>query len=285
MVQFKRPLTPSECEYGISRSNTYWMLGTTLRQTAHGMRQTLEEGGYKSRKNASKAVLASSLGRLERGLLCYEKCNVDQLPSFCESRGLMSKAMTVLGLARRLEKADDDSTFPRFLELPPEIRNLIYECHFAAYEAINHKHYQPPITLASRQMRGESLPLFYKCATFEWHFTAYNRHGRDPRFTPASRGLTMMPAAKLCQIKRFKVVWNLRYGFQRFTLLEIEFYEQNGMKVTPIVPNPHDDAKVAVLEKIVDCTTQDIGCFNKNWKLQYDHFDVFQRSVNKVLDS
>jgi hypothetical protein len=66
-----------------------------------------------------------------------------------------------------LEDADDQLSFPRFFELPPEIRDLVYGHHFSGHETMKHKHHQPPLTLASSQLRAEALPVFYKCVTFE----------------------------------------------------------------------------------------------------------------------
>lgn len=53
-------------------------------------------------------------------------------------------------------------TFPRFLDLPAELRVRIYEYHLEEMmlqtDSIVH---QPPICLASRQLRAETLSIFY----------------------------------------------------------------------------------------------------------------------------
>ncbi|PIB02976.1 hypothetical protein CB0940_11667 [Cercospora beticola] len=58
----------------------------------------------------------------------------------------------------------------RFLDLPAEIRNRIYSYYFAAsdtkpqYNLVNYR--DPPITLACKQLRRESLPIFFSECTF-----------------------------------------------------------------------------------------------------------------------
>lgn len=71
-----------------------------------------------------------AVGRCQRGLICYENCNIDELREFCKGRGINTESSTISGLARLLKKADDAITFPKFLSLPPEIRNIAYEHHF-----------------------------------------------------------------------------------------------------------------------------------------------------------
>ena len=92
--------------------------------------------------------------------MSYEGRSVDELRAFCKARGLPAKATTASRLARALEKADDLATFPRFLDLPAEIRNIIYELHFHDFDPFRGQHAQPPLTLASKQLRSEALPLF-----------------------------------------------------------------------------------------------------------------------------
>lgn len=58
----------------------------------------------------------------------------------------------------------------RFLDLPAEIRNRVYSYYFATsdtkpqYNLVNYR--DPPITLACKQLRRESLPIFFSECTF-----------------------------------------------------------------------------------------------------------------------
>lgn len=66
--------------------------------------------------------------------------------------------------------ADDDRTFDRFCDLPPEIRTQIYGLHFDALKSkCLSLPCQPPVTRASRLLRSEALPMFYGSSTFHIH--------------------------------------------------------------------------------------------------------------------
>jgi hypothetical protein len=273
MVQFKPEVGFAEEDTCKHRSNTYWMLGSLLRRCADEMRQELERRGYPCREYDSKAVLADSLGRLERGLLCYNRCNASELRLFCESRGISTRAATVSRLTRILEDADDEVSFPRFFELPPEIRVVIYEYHFNGYETMTHKHHQPPLTLACNQLRLEALPVFYKCVTFEWCF--FFDLSKNFYFTNASCNLVMMPDASLAQIKNFSVLWT-RYGSALplgKTTSEIKSYEHNGLKVSHSMLEPiiGTGAWMEDAREVISSILNEVGCSKQHWKSRVSH--------------
>lgn len=148
--------------------NSYWKLGLNgyKGRTNKELVGYLKDHGYECRNTTSRPGVVDAIGRHHRGLMSYEGRNLNELQAFCKARGLPTKATTASGLARALERADDLATFPRFFDLPAEIRNVIYELHFDDFEPFEEKFVQPPLTLASRQLRSEALPLFYDCATF-----------------------------------------------------------------------------------------------------------------------
>ena len=239
MVQFK----PVETSYHSSRrrysrltynrlicniKNSYWKLGlySYRGKTIKNLIQYLKDEGYECREKISRPGVIDAIGRHQRGLMSYEGCSVDELQAFCKARGLPAKATTASRLARALETADDLATFPRFLDLPAELRNAIYELHFHGFDSFNGEHVQPPLTMASRQLRSETLPLFYDCATF--HLSATSIHvGRPGVRRPATSihaqrpevcrpppesirilsCFTYMPAASFACINRFDLHW------------------------------------------------------------------------------
>ncbi|GAB7330334.1 hypothetical protein MBLNU13_g01969t1 [Cladosporium sp. NU13] len=71
--------------------------------------------------------------RHQRALLSYEGLTVGELRLFVVQRGLSSTTAakaTAATLKARLEQADEDATFNWFTELPPEIRQQIFEQDF-----------------------------------------------------------------------------------------------------------------------------------------------------------
>jgi len=119
----------------------------------------------------SKSRKIELCARAQRGSLPYDIYNLLELKDFARNRKIPSShgRLSVPLLTRQLERADDDATFPRFSELPPELRQAVFEHYFAsiAKERMNLVFKQPPATMASRLFRNEALPLFYRMCTFE----------------------------------------------------------------------------------------------------------------------
>jgi hypothetical protein len=142
--------------------------------------------------------------------MSYEGRGAAELQTFCKARGLPTKAITASRLARALEKADDLITFPRFFDLPAEIRNIIYELFFNALNSFESKHVQPPLTLASSQLRSEALPVFYDCATFNLRATCrmhrYNMQQHESNILH-STSLIYTPAANFKRMKNIDLHW------------------------------------------------------------------------------
>lgn len=207
MVQF---LSFDEERHVITDNNSYWKLGLSEYQNARKTIKYLEEHGYRCRENASKAVTPDAVGRYQRGLMSYQGLSVSELQSLCKAKGVSSKAKTASRLARALEKADDNATF-RFLDLPAEIRNMIYELYFLDLPDLTSSHIQPPLTLASSVLRIEALSLFYGSSTCVFTILSntdldnfgYNTTG----FFSGADKMMQMPAANLSQFKNFRVTW------------------------------------------------------------------------------
>ena len=96
--------------------------------------------------------------------MSFEGLPLHELRQYATLRGIVvDPDATATIVKAQLEKADDEATFDRFTELPPEIRQIIFQYY---YESLPSNRcapfkYQPPITMASRMIREESLPLFY----------------------------------------------------------------------------------------------------------------------------
>ncbi|GAB7336244.1 hypothetical protein MBLNU13_g09004t3 [Cladosporium sp. NU13] len=193
MVQFKTV----DIEYRNSLAwsthawpDSYWKLGLNSYRN-----RTIREPG-----------VVDAIGRYHRGLMSYEGRTVDELRAFCKARGLPTKATTASGLARALEKADDLATCSRFFDLPAGIRNVVYELHFDDFDAFKEKFVQPPLTLASKQLRSEALPLFYNCATFG--LTAGYDLPRGPKHVQLDfLSFMKMPTASFARIPKFDHHW------------------------------------------------------------------------------
>lgn len=218
MVQFlvmdelddQRHYRRGEPKIAIEDNNSYWKLGLRKDKKLRGIVEHLKDQGYRCRENATRAVALDAVGRFQRGLMSYEGLSVPELQSLCRAKGVSSKAKTASRLARALEKADDNATF-RFLDLPAEIRNMIYEVYFLDLPDLSSAHVQPPLTLVSRVLRTEALPVFYGSATFIFTILSdtdvENCASHWTGFSAGAHKMMQIPAANLSQIKNFKLTW------------------------------------------------------------------------------
>lgn len=121
--------------------------------------------------------------RAQRGLISYYGRPVAELRKFCTDRKIEDfKGMKKAGLIKVLEDEDEWSQFPRFLDLPAELRVLIYEFSFDVMIGDSYRETNalfeirpPPVTSVCKLLRQESRPLFYSPARLEiWLFIKSN---------------------------------------------------------------------------------------------------------------
>lgn len=120
--------------------------------------------------------LAYLFTRAQRGMISYYRRPVADLRKFCTARGYsFGKGLKKEKFVLMLERADEDAKFPRFLELPPELREMVYGYSFEVSLRSDGKEWRespyhlaaPPVASVSRLVRKESLPLFYAGGTLD----------------------------------------------------------------------------------------------------------------------
>jgi hypothetical protein len=155
---------------------------------------------------------------------------------------------------RELEADDERATFTKFLGLPPELRNRIYTVHFESFPNLDLPT-TPPITQVSRQLRQETLTLFYHTCKLiiNIHRETFDdepprcirRLIRDRLFKEqpsraTSRLFSIFPSQHLGSIRKFQlrgmigtptrwieVSWEVDLGGGR-----------SGVRITAVVPKP-----------------------------------------------
>ncbi|KAF7195847.1 hypothetical protein HII31_02864 [Pseudocercospora fuligena] len=191
MVQTRELMNP--------QATDYWKL-FEARTKAQACR-LLNSKGAKYFKTISAAHAKHLHLRAQRDLLVYDKCTVEELQKFCTARNISyqvsksrSKKQNVKVLVARLEETDESMVLEKFLDLPPELRVLVYGHYFADTFAFlqtqpqwntyyfTREFAQPPITMTSSLLRRESLPEFYDCFPFSiksYDFTSdwFGHHG------------------------------------------------------------------------------------------------------------
>jgi hypothetical protein len=164
MVQFKLS-TYNAYRTKLGEANQYWKLGESRDLSVQVLKERLKFKAYYFTNKATKARLLHLLSRGERGLFIYEKYAVAELKRFCANRQIrLPEVERKANLIGHLEREDENGTFTRLLDLPPELRNRIYTLHFEGFEPML-RPIPPPIACVSRQMRQETLLLFYQTST------------------------------------------------------------------------------------------------------------------------
>lgn len=126
---------------------------------------------------------------------------------------------TKLARIKLLERADDRKTFPHFRALPAAVRLRIHDLTMLPRAANDGRDAvpQPPITMVSRQLRLETIPLFYQNQkiTIRLHHHGPNEHQRTGGLTldqEIVRYLTSQVGANLMLIRRLAVSATLPLG-------------------------------------------------------------------------
>lgn len=148
----------------------YWKLGTNPKSTIKGLKDFLDKHEFYYLDCANVSRLKALSQRCERGLLSYEAYDIAGLRRFAHDRGLQVSAKAPESqLITLLEEADNSQAFPKFLKLPPEMRNMVYKFYFESLGVVPPRFANPPLCVTSRQLKKESLGLFYEHATFKFY--------------------------------------------------------------------------------------------------------------------
>lgn len=154
---------------------------------------------------ADESAANSHHGKRDR-LPCYHSLDLNTLQKFAKDRGLDADADGGKAkLCLTVENADSTATLHRFPEFAPELRTEIYNAYFACFDHVTIElgGLQPPLTRCNRQLRRESLELFYHTSNFG--ISVHERRSSSaPDFSPWVNQLLILQR-KLHQFR------NLRY--------------------------------------------------------------------------
>jgi hypothetical protein len=144
----------------------------------------LGKAGYTNASALNKAQLQKLLRRIDCELICYQICSMAELEKFVADRkivitpGLSHKSRKRL-LVDALMAADDQLEFHRFLDLPPELRNRVYELSMIHYPTKFRGPSHPPLPRTCKLLRQEVLPIFYARSIFELEFIRFDVYGEN----------------------------------------------------------------------------------------------------------
>lgn len=148
---------------------TYWMLAIPSFKTISGIKRYLRARNFTAKSTLTHARGTELMTRFARGLMSYERYKISELKAMAKSRGVLPYGNAKMAeIIKILEDADEGEAFRHLLDLPPELRNLIYTYFFDWVEDLPTNARHPPITIASKQLHNETLPLFYARCTFRF---------------------------------------------------------------------------------------------------------------------
>lgn len=149
----------------------YWQLReyNFPRHKVKEIKDELEKRNYPIPNSFARPQALENLYRSDRGLLSYYGMTAGQLRKIIKARKIECNER--LGdrrrlLIRMLQAEDDDPKFQRFLNLPPELRNRVYEFYYADLTQPIYAPSQPPLTRTCRLLRQETLGMLYSTSTF-----------------------------------------------------------------------------------------------------------------------
>lgn len=148
------------------------------------LKSLLQQRGVSLRNVRTREDAIVRLQKADTQPVVYEAFNNKQLNEFMQQRVLSRNKLTGKGgdSVIVLEGADKHLEFSRFLDLPPELRNHIYEYAFTNETPFSEalcRPRQPAITRVCRTLRAECLELFYASQTFVVHIIRYPYHERE----------------------------------------------------------------------------------------------------------
>ncbi|GIZ37464.1 hypothetical protein CKM354_000090900 [Cercospora kikuchii] len=160
-------------------AENYWKL--VAPKSGAEARRNLDSKGISYKKTSSIGRLYELSYRVQRGLLVFDKYSFTELERICVRKHYKLPDNLAKGkiaarkeLAQYLEAHDTYNTFDKFLDLPAELRVMIYKFHLQDLEATaenpEHLWAQPPITKVNKLIRAESLNLFHNTCNFTLKF-------------------------------------------------------------------------------------------------------------------
>lgn len=149
------------------------------------LKESLHKAGYHIKSNATKAEMVPAQQRVDCGHMCYHAISVDELQTFARDRHVVLKDSKRWTIMKALISADYKRTFEGFMDLPPELRNVVYAFYLAAFDQTLQTPAPPPLTFVSKAVAKEVLPMFYSGKTFAITFLRLDYdEGHGGKFRP-----------------------------------------------------------------------------------------------------
>ncbi|UJO24431.1 uncharacterized protein CLAFUR5_13752 [Fulvia fulva] len=231
----------SRISRSMSIGDTYWRLRTYRGATIGDLRKRAQNANYHIKKSASLGETIAAVHRLDRGLVSYANCTLQELRRFHEDRGL-GKAPK-LGqriLIKALDSADDNATFTKLLDLPAKLRCCIYDFYIDGFQ--NDTLWDPthpPLSQTYKLIRSEFLPIFFGTICFQLAFQSTTwGHEAPHRYRlryETQLFLGSLQPENLATMSRFNV--DFTHGSGDFSNVKLRLNKAEKVWAVEVVPN------------------------------------------------
>ncbi|KAK3673730.1 hypothetical protein LTR78_006283 [Recurvomyces mirabilis] len=158
----------------------YWRFSGYGELLSGALRRELTDNGWKSRPSDAKHKLVAMAQKATCGRMDYSRCTMKELIHFADDRGIdWDDAESMKDIVALLMAADDVRSFHCFLDLPPELRNIIYGCYLDSMPSEISVPSRPPLAKTCKQVDKELTPLFLSEKVIRLpYYYAGDRHRR-----------------------------------------------------------------------------------------------------------
>ncbi|KAK3702012.1 hypothetical protein LTR37_015126 [Vermiconidia calcicola] len=240
----------------IAKHKWYWKL-EQLPGSCGTLWNFLNNRNYLFKSSSKKPRLMRLASRAQRCLPSYENCSIKELKAICAQQRLqLSGSEKKQDIVDRLELEDEAKTFNGFLDLPAELRNVIYSMHFDEFEAMDIP-FPPPITTVSKQLRQETLLLFFRSCIFAvdmWNpgvrYGMFEQRRMDASWA-TRQVFTRLPASYLGSIRQLQIKAPVltQWGWRK-TRWAVDLRTSDGtISVQPFERRYYDDAETLDQER------------------------------------
>jgi hypothetical protein len=262
MVQFYEPVT-----WKVAGPNEYWKLDSGARLSVQELVNLLKTSKFSCKsRHKGRARVCALYFRCQRGLLPYDGLPTSELKLFASQRALPSaqtfggQKLTTTTLKALLEEADDDATFERLSDLPPELRTAIFAHYFNSLDdslARRRYKYQPPITLVSPQIRQESLPLFYENSTFIMEGNQnLDRNCAAAALSATTRSFVASTTGHFARIRNLRINLRNRWGYDLRIDLDLTKKDNPVGDYNLFAHPPNPNVNPQKHQKVLDCLSE-----------------------------
>jgi len=255
------------------------------------LKALLEYRKYAVKRKETRESLLECLKRSDLGLLSYTGRPNSELRDLVRSRGLETNIAsgnkgTRAELLRALNDADDSPEFGNFVQLPTEVRAIVYQRYLAEIREDLVAPEQPPLSLTNSLIRREVLPLFYRTCTFVLRLVyqqpVVRRYTKIP--TGSQLWLYNTRATNIAEIRKLdvRVIMNgicaiiMSFEKSRYTDSDCEVIGSLSMMLG------RQDYSL-LWQRAGDIVLQFQGG-RRDWKLEHDGFFTLQRDIEELFE-